>query len=867
LTLTCCFDTEIPKYYKLHFIIEKIDAIKHELMADKTININLIIGGILSLLFVFFSFSGSISFLERFELGIYDFGSSLGSDDNLDPERVVIVEIDDKSLDKFGSWPWPRRLIAEMIDVLRENEALIIGLNIPVDEAEYNSGLEEIRKFREKYNAYPAASADMSLKGWVLANLEQIEGRIDNDAILKASIKKAGNVILPVYGSVPHGARKTDDESSFLSRNSLDRSGVSARVKAGVSRNELRLPLSEFVNNAAGAGLVATASSSGDSGRSYPAFAGYKGNIIPSFPLSIAASYLGLAPEDVKVEDDIIRLKGLSVPLAGGKMLIKSGGETKRYSFADLVDTETVPENLFKGKIALIGFNDYQSRTLDLPGVRTETELNARLIDNIINSGTILRPSVMPYAEALLILIAGIAAMYITSLKGPPKARPALVSAAFLLIISAGILSLAVMGLWLKTVYIAGCLVSVYLALILRDFLASGLFMRETQEETRLLGMEYQARGLLDLAFRKFQRLPRDNESMDLIYNLGLEYEKIQNPNKALEVYDYLSGLGGYKDVKDRITRLKPVDESAITGHYERIKGKASDSGERAGKTHVGRYEIIEILGKGSMGLVYKALDPKINRPVAIKTMRFSDEFEEDLIQEIKERFFREAEIAGQLSHPSIVTIHDVGEDGDLTYMAMEFLEGQDLDKFITKRNLLPFRRVLDVIAKTAEALDYAHKTNVIHRDIKPANIMLIKDGNIKVTDFGIAKAISSSRTKTGVILGTPNYMSPEQIMGQKVDPRSDIFSLGVVFYQLITGELPFHGENLSALLYQITQIKHPSPRSYNQKLPAVCEQILDKALAKDPNKRFKSAGEMARVIKALGQRIDQIRIEKSSIK
>jgi len=500
-----------------------------------------------------------------------------------------------------------------------------------------------------------------------------------------------------------------------------------------------------------------------------------------------------------------------------------------------------------------------------MPGVMTETQLNSRLLDNIINSGVISRPSVMPYLEAILILMTGIAAMLVFSIQGR-TVRSVTASGIFLLVISMEVLILIASGLWLKTVYIAGCLVSVYLALVLKDFSMLSVFRQETPEESRMLGLDYQGRGLLDQAFRKFRRLPPDSESMELIYNLGLEYENINKVDRAMDVYNYLSGLGGYRDIEERIARLNLADESAITGHYERISGKASDSGEKKVRNHVGRYEIIEVLGKGSMGLVYKAQDPKINRLVAIKTMRFSDEFEEDLIQEIKERFFREAEIAGQLSHPSIVTIHDVGEDGDLTYMAMEFLEGQDLDKFINKGHLLPFRRVLDIIAKTAEALDYAHKKNVIHRDIKPANVMLLKNGNIKVTDFGIAKAISSSRTKTGVILGTPNYMSPEQIMGQKVDSRSDIFSLGVLFYQLITGELPFHGENLSALLYQITQIKHPSPRSHNQKIPAVCEQILDKALAKNPDKRFRSAGEMARVINALGQRIDQIRIEKSSI-
>ena len=168
--------------------------------------------------------------------------------------------------------------------------------------------------------------------------------------------------------------------------------------------------------------------------------------------------------------------------------------------------------------------------------------------------------------------------------------------------------------------------------------------------------------------------------------------------------------------------------------------------------------------------------------------------------------------------------------------------------------------------AKIASALDFAHRAGVIHRGIKPGNVILLKDGGIKVTDFALAKALSSFRTRAGVILGTPDYMSPEQIMGQKIDSRSDIFSLGVLFYQLLTGELPFHGKNLKSLLYQITQVKHPSPLRYNNKIPRVCEQIIDKALAKDRAGRFRSAGDMAKVIVLLGRKIDQIRSKKPGI-
>jgi serine/threonine-protein kinase len=227
----------------------------------------------------------------------------------------------------------------------------------------------------------------------------------------------------------------------------------------------------------------------------------------------------------------------------------------------------------------------------------------------------------------------------------------------------------------------------------------------------------------------------------------------------------------------------------------------------------------------------------------------------------MRRRFFKEAEIAGKLSHPSIVTIHDIGEDGDLTYMAMEFLEGINLEKYVTRDRLLPLSRVLHVVASVAEALEFAHGAKVIHRDIKPANIMILKaGGGIKVTDFGIAKAISSSRTKTGVILGTPNYMSPEQIMGQKIDPSSDIFSLGIVFFQLLAGELPFKGDNLSNLLYEITQKRHPKLQDFGRKLPAAMDQITDKFLAKNPRERFKSAGEVARTLGILAKRLEEIR-------
>lgn len=429
-----------------------------------------------------------------------------------------------------------------------------------------------------------------------------------------------------------------------------------------------------------------------------------------------------------------------------------------------------------------------------------------------------------------------------------------------ILVLLSGTLLLVMMDAWFKTVYIVACLVTIYMVVSINLYVTSGRETKESIEINRLLGLSFQSQGLLDLAYEKFQKLPLDSETKKNIFQLGLEYERKRMINKALTVYEYINEKGGFGDLEHRIPKLMESSKSSTIGSHGRFKeASIVEESSPEERKRVGRYELLEVLGSGSMGLVYKALDPKINRHLAIKTIRFSDEFEDDAIKDIKRRFLREAEIAGQLAHPSIVTIYDVGEDEDLTYIVMEFLEGKDLSKFIKRKNQLSFRKILQVIARVADALEYAHNREVIHRDIKPANIMLLDNGGVKMTDFGIAKAISSSRTKTGVILGTPNYMSPEQIMGQKIDQKSDIFSLGVLFFQLLSGELPFQGKNLSSLLYQITQVKHPPVRDFNAKLPRVCGQIIDKALSKERDDRFKSAGEMAKVIRLLSSKINQM--------
>ena len=259
----------------------------------------------------------------------------------------------------------------------------------------------------------------------------------------------------------------------------------------------------------------------------------------------------------------------------------------------------------------------------------------------------------------------------------------------------------------------------------------------------------------------------------------------------------------------------------------------------------LGRYEIIADLGQGAMGTVYKARDPLLDRIVAIKTISLN--LPDDEIAEYEARFYQEAKAAGQLSHRNIVTIYDIGKSEQLAYMAMEYLEGQELRKMLSDPTPIPIEKALDIAAQVADGLDYAHSRQIVHRDIKPANVMVLSDGLIKITDFGIARMRNNEiKTMTGMILGSPKYMSPEQVAGKRADPRSDLFSLGVVLYELLTGTSPFVADNIHGVMYQTLNFNPPAPKSLNPELPEVINYIIAKALAKNIDDRYLRAEDFA---------------------
>jgi CHASE2 domain-containing sensor protein/tRNA A-37 threonylcarbamoyl transferase component Bud32 len=792
---------------------------------------------------------------------IYSIQMRLDLPQNPGANVISIVNIDDKSLKQLGPWPWPRKLVAEMISILKNNGAKMIVLDLLFKEKEQNQGLVEIRGLQKAIQEKGGAS---SKDPWLLSSLTEIEKKLDSDSVLTKTVKESQNVYLPLLGTYgQYDSSLVLPEDSFLKRNSLSIYGPIPDV---IPVNKLATPFSDLAEASRGLGHINLSPNSQVQGQEHVLFLDYRGNIIPSLPFRVSLDYFNRTAEQAVVSGRGVLLSRTLIPTRNGEILIRFKGGSRSfpyYSFVDILSVGKVPA-VFDGKIVLIGYTAEGAPTVSTPvdPELPQVELTANVIDNLISGRYLKRPGFMVYGETVLLM----ALCVFTALVMPRYGfinrmgiTVALIFAVFLL----SLVCFMAFHLWFKIVYIGLALFTLFVEYSALDIIVVKRSLvkasKESVETNRMLGLSLQSQGLLDLAFEKFRKIPLDDAMKDVVYNLGLDYERKRMLNKAIVVYEYISTADkSFRDLSERIPKIRKLVSPLTMIGQEVRDGKIVFSSDLGIKPTVGRYEILGELGQGAMGIVYKARDPKINRLVAIKTIRFSDEFEESRIKEIKDRFFREAEIAGKLSHPSIVSIYDVGEDYDLTYMAMELLEGESLHKFCRKGSLLPLRKLLFVVAETALALDYAHSQGVIHRDVKPANIMLLKDGKVKVTDFGIAKAVSTSQTKSGVVLGTPNYMSPEQINGHNVDNRSDIFSLGVVFFELLTGQLPFRGKNITNLFYEITQGKTPSPRDTNPKIPKPVEQIVEKALAKEQAQRFQTSGEFAKYLRAMIHKIDQ---------
>ncbi len=828
------------------------------------------LGGMVTLLLLG-AFVTSWGPLEGIEMKLYDLRARLRTNPQVGQE-IAIVAIDQESMDALGRWPWPRARLAEAIDVLSEAGAKTIGLAILFPDPERGQGLEEIRALKKSIEATAAQKENEKLApvyAPILQSFGDLEKRLDNDSKLADSLALSGNVVLPLYGDIvsepgrPEGQLSATLLKYFITQVDNPNDKAAAQV---IATGALRPPIEKFAKEAKALGHLNVIADADGVYRNHLLLLDYygQGQYFPSFSTQLVATYWNLEPKDVRVRlGGGIRLGKVEVPTdAAFKMMVNYNGGIgtfPQYSIADVLNKKFQPA-VFKGKIVIVGFTHVglgeQISTPVAPRL-PQPEVIANVAENILHRRFITRPDWAGKLElALLVLFGAFISLLLPRLGAGKSAIMALALVG--LYLGGGIYLFVSRGWWIKLLYPTLMLAVGYAAIISKKYLITEkhkeVLQVESAETNKMLGLSFQGQGMLDLALEKFRRCPID-EVQDELYNLGLDFERKRQFNKAVSVYQHIATkLPKFKDIQARIPRLTAAGETMIAGTAGLKRGGADATVLVQGadlKPTLGRYEVVRELGKGAMGTVFLGKDPKINRMVAIKTLRFEDDVDPEDLKALKERFFREAESAGRLSHPNIVTIFDTGEDQEMCYIAMELLDGRDLKDWTGKDKLLPVPEAVEHIAKVAEALDYAHEQGVVHRDIKPANIMLLKSGVIKVTDFGIARITASSRTATGTVLGTPSYMSPEQLAGKKVDGRSDLFSLGVTLYELLAGAKPFEGESIATLMYKIANELHESPRRFKADLPPGLDAVIDKALTKNPEERYQRGREMAAGLRA----------------
>jgi serine/threonine-protein kinase len=819
---------------------------------------------------LFNRFSDLVPSLER---KAYDLGVQATS--RTPSSQIAVIAIDDTSIANIGRWPWSREVHAKMTDLLAGAKAKVIGNTVFFSEAQVDPGYVYITKLLDVVQKQPAPAPAPVAEGappapaapdnsQIIALLKEAEESLNTDRKLAGSYTKAGNVLLPMLFALGEPRGKPDKPlPDFVVKNAVAAQGNEDALPLPTAA--VQIPIEAIGKTAAALGHL-NANPDVDGGvRTEPLVLQYFDKYYPSLSTMIAARSLNLAPSDIKV-----RLgEGVSV----GKLKIGTDPALQMYtyfykdregrsafqvdSFYDVL-TGKIPATKYADKIVLIG------PTAAGVGSTTVTPVSpamapvltlAHSVSSILQEHFFTAPTWGYWVELLLILaVAG----YLIALLPRLTAKPALIisGGVFVAFLAVHFGLMVSAGVWMQLMLPATLLLVGHAALVSKRFIVTEAAKQKSDESSaesnRMLGIAYQAQGQLDLAWDKFRQVPMSDAVMENMYNLALDFERKRQFNKAESVFRHMHEFNPkFRDLDAKLSRAKQLSETVILGGASSHPGGSLNlaAGE---KPKFGRFEVQKELGKGAMGVVYLGKDPKIGREVAIKTMALAQEFEAEELAEVKERFFREAETAGRLSHPNIVTIYDTGEEHDFCYIAMELLKGGDLVPFTKAGNLLPVDKVVSIIARAADGLGYAHKQNVVHRDIKPANLMYHPETDtLKITDFGIARLTDSSKTKTGMVLGTPSYMSPEQLAGKKIEGRSDLFSLAVSLYQMLCGKLPFEGESMAQLMFKIANEPPADILAYRPDVPPGLVAFLDRAMNKNPDERYQTGEEFAGALKA----------------
>ena len=822
------------------------------------------VGAVLALLLLLVHLgTGMISSLETW---FYD--KALLSMQKRPTEQIVIAAIDNRSIEKIGRYPWSREVHANLIDALSAAGASTIVHTGLFLEPQESHGLKWIRRQVELAESQTPV-AEKQILGSLL---RKANAELDVDAALARSIRRAGNVQLASLTQWATGGTGTAPPSRTPSPEWF----TSTHPGFSVAAQRVLLPIDPFKDSTAGIGSLAGLRDGDGRTRRAPLFISQQGAAMPSLALATVAFAAG---QDIRSIDTSqgtgVTVGNMHIPTDAHSIAMPMKYASKRgspafdtVSVADILSGQ-VGDDAVRGRIVVIGATA-SGLAAAASAVASADDAFPNQVDHLAQEissymlgNSLYQPS---WAWALTAMAYVLSAIYVVAMLPRLAAKHAItITFMGVLLIIGGVYGgmSSPLRIWVPMGLPVATLVLVHIALMSKRFvLAEAGKQRsdsEASEANRMMALSHQGKGELDAAFDRFRRV---NHGQDLVANLqslALDFERKRQFSKGQAVHEFILGVDPeHERSRSEAKRLAALGNSLfVAGNVAQRSMVSTAEGMRFTNPTLGRYELVSELGRGAMGVVYLGRDPRLNRDVAIKTMALGMEFDGNELVDAKERFFREARTAGRLHHPNIVTIHDVGEDQDLAYIAMELLRGQPLDSAIYRQGGLPMRQAIQIAVELSLALDHAHLEGVIHRDIKPANVLYDSaSGLLKITDFGIARITDSSKTRTGVVMGTPAYMAPEQIQGHPIDGRADLYALGVMLFEMLVGRVPFDGDSMSDLVYKIV---HEAPPTLSDFVvaPYGLHVVLAKAMAKDPKARHQTGRELAGDLQSV---LDQLR-------
>lgn len=764
--------------------------------------------------------------------------------------KVAVVAIDAASLAAYGPWPWPHQRLAEVVQRLQRFRPQAVGVKLPLTATETPRGLDDLNAQLD--------TLDAPLRKRAAAWLRQL----DTDAQLSQALQRADNVVLaaPLLSGAARYAPAPLAERFTLATTtpSLPWHVAAWRLLASAwtwQRDAVGLPAGVFSEGVSAIG-VTPVFSAGQRVRGTPLAVATAGHYLPGFELALLAAARHLRVRDLRVNPQTAFLDAdpAGFGSTGFDYYPRPAETPPVYALQDVMTSDPQARKL-RGKTVVLGLSaPGLVPQLGGPAGRSYTPLtwSAQVLDSLLAGHAFTRPDWFFAAQRGLLVLLGV---YLLLLPARWRGTRGLVTSGLLAaaLLNTGLLLMIMRNLWLPVMLPTLFLVATQLLLWLAHRRHSTLeTARRACVEARIaLGSNLQSQGQLDGALEQFALCLPDPAAREPLYELGLEYERRRQVSKARGVYARLEQCSrNFRDCAQRRAQLDALSERFPTASPAAASRTLVLDAPHMELPVLGRYRLERELGRGAMGTVYLATDPTIGRELAVKTLPIMQACEDREQAEIAARFFREAEAVGRLDHANIVAVHDAGKEHDLAYIAMDYVRGESLDAWTGGARLLPVWEVLEIAAQVADALAYAHSRKVVHRDIKPANIIYDRDNGVaKITDFGVARILDASGTRSGTVLGTPSYMSPEQVAGKKTDGRSDLFSLGTTLYQLLTGSLPFEGDSVATLMFRITS-QDPRPlRKVRRGLPVCVGRLVAKALQKEPAKRFAGGEAMAAAI------------------